>query len=629
MEKFSKHKIIYIGLLFLLGVFGRLLFVISNSNALSKRASAMVTTHLGQQGLVVGSSGVASLYISVMESDNDFCISSLTLKRSQKIYIERTFSSRDNCSISNLLRIHHAVKSQILEYEIISDIEFSRFQLFTIIFSGIFLASLSLGMLAFFKWYIKQRFNILTAASQAQLAAQVSHDIRSPLSALNMILSQLDILPEQSRVLVRSSVNRITDIANSLLNHNKKQSSDTNTSSTQLENTMLASLIDSLVSEKRIALREKANIQIEARLDKSYGLFSKIKPMEMKRLLSNAITNAAEAFDTNQGQIEVILDSNENNIILTVKDNGKGIPPHILAKLGSQGVTYGKDGTQSGSGLGVYHAKKTIESFEGKYEIQSSVGIGTSIVMTLKKETPPDWFVQKLSVKKGQTVVATDDDSSILEIWKQRLAGLIIENDINLVTCTSGTCLRDWMAKQPDAAKDAIYLMDYELLGQKQTGLDLIEELGLKNRAILVSSRYDEAPIKERCAKLGVKLIPKGMASLVPIELEKEKQKLDAVLIDDDTELIHSCWKFAAKDKNKNILCFADEEAFLTAVKDIDFLTPIYVDVNLKNGIRGQDVATRVHALGFTNINLATGYAADSVERPGFIQNVTGKDFPL
>ena len=45
--------------------------------------------------------------------------------------------------------------------------------------------------------------------------------------------------------------------------------------------------------------------------------------------------------------------------------------------------------------------------------------------MTLKEEVPPSWFVQKLSVTKDQTVVATDDDFSILEIWKQRLSELI------------------------------------------------------------------------------------------------------------------------------------------------------------------------------------------------------------
>ncbi len=460
----------------------------------------------------------------------------------------------------------------------------------------------------------------------SELAAQVSHDIRSPLSALNMILGQLDTLPEQSRILVRSSVNRISDIANSLLNHNKKTSSDSAFLNTQAENTMLSSLIESVVSEKRIEFRSRSKIEVQASLENSYGLFSMINPVEMKRLLSNAINNAAEAFDERGGLIEILLNTSAEKVILTVRDNGKGIPKAVLEKLGHQGVTHGKEGTHSGSGLGVYHAKRTIEHFGGHYEIQSTIGQGTAVKMTLKREIPPNWFVQKLHLREGQTIVALDDDNSVLEIWRQRL--LVLKSDINLVTCTSSECLKNWVSNNAGIVNRALYLIDYELLGQKKNGLDLVEELGLKNDTILVSSRYEEASIKERCIRMDVPMIPKGMASLVPIVLERKKLKLDCVLIDDDVELIHPSWKLAAETKKKNILCFADESSFLVTSTDLDFSTPIYVDVNLKHGVRGQDVASRIYKMGFTNVSLATGYA-DSIERARFLTSVVGKDFPL
>lgn len=471
---------------------------------------------------------------------------------------------------------------------------------------------------------IKLQETIQFQSAMANVASQVSHDIRSPLTALNMILSQTNAFPEQSRILVRQAVNRITDIANSLLYQNKKQT-QTSEDNNRLEFNMLSSLVDSLVSEKRIALRDKTNIHIEARLDKSYGLFSKINSIEMKRLVSNSINNSVEALGINIGLIEVILNSLNDQVILTIKDNGKGIPPEVLQKLGAKGITHGKEGTESGSGLGVYHAKQTIESFGGTYEIQSKVGAGTSVIITLKKEEPPTWFVQKLSFNEGQFVVATDDDNSILEIWRQRFENL----NLNLITCASGTCLKTWVEKNSEIAKFALYLVDYELLGQNQNGLDLIEELGLNVRAILVSSRYEEPKIKERCIKLGVKMIPKGMASLVPVEIEKPKPILDGVLIDDDIELSHMIWKMMAKEKNKNVLCFSDEESFLIEATDIANDTPIFIDVNLKNGVRGLEVAYKLNQMGFNNLNLATGYEASGVEHPDFIKNVTGKEFPL
>jgi hypothetical protein len=40
-------------------------------------------------------------------------------------------------------------------------------------------------------------------------------------------------------------------------------------------------------------------------------------------------------------------------------------------------------------------------------------------------------------------------------------------------------------------------------------------------QAILVTSRYEETRIRERCEKLGVRLIPKPMAGFVPIEIQR------------------------------------------------------------------------------------------------------------
>lgn len=86
--------------------------------------------------------------------------------------------------------------------------------------------------------------------------------------------------------------------------------------------------------------------------------------------LSNIINNAVEAFADSCGNVEVALLSIGDEVQLIVKDNGRGIPPEVLKKIGEKGVTHGKEGTTSGSGLGVYHARKTIESCDGVFEIK-------------------------------------------------------------------------------------------------------------------------------------------------------------------------------------------------------------------------------------------------------------------
>ena len=79
----------------------------------------------------------------------------------------------------------------------------------------------------------------------------------------------------------------------------------------------------------------------------------------------------------------------------------------------------------------------------------------------------------------------------------------------------------DWhAASEPGVLEKTLFLVDYELLGQNVTGLDLVEGLSIERRSVLVTSRFDEEGIRGRCDKIGLKLIPKGMAGLVPIYVQ-------------------------------------------------------------------------------------------------------------
>ena len=65
-------------------------------------------------------------------------------------------------------------------------------------------------------------------------------------------------------------------------------------------------------------------------------------------------------------------------IQIQVSDNGKGIPPEILPKLMQRGSTHGKRG---GSGLGLYHAKTTLQSWDGDLKIESKSGTTVSLIL--------------------------------------------------------------------------------------------------------------------------------------------------------------------------------------------------------------------------------------------------------
>lgn len=55
----------------------------------------------------------------------------------------------------------------------------------------------------------------------------------------------------------------------------------------------------------------------------------------------------------------------------------------------------------------------------------------------------------------------------------------------------------------------------------------------------------------------------------------------------------------------------------------------IYVDFSLGNGIKGTEFAREIYQLGFSEINLATGYDANAIQVPSFIFKVVSKEFPI
>ena len=65
---------------------------------------------------------------------------------------------------------------------------------------------------------------------------------------------------------------------------------------------------------------------------------------------------------------------------IIVSDNGKGIAGENLSKAGQRGFSFGK---ANGNGLGLSHARSFVEAAGGKLTIQSRVGLGTMVTLSL------------------------------------------------------------------------------------------------------------------------------------------------------------------------------------------------------------------------------------------------------
>jgi anti-sigma regulatory factor (Ser/Thr protein kinase) len=360
--------------------------------------------------------------------------------------------------------------------------------------------------------------------------------------------------------------------------------------------------------------RSKLGIQIEfVPTQGSHGLFANIQPTEFKRLLSNLINNSVEAMG-DHGKVEVRVSCSEDRseIKLAIQDNGKGIPSEVLERVGSRGYSFEKN---QGSGLGLFHARSSVEAWGGSLDIKSKLGSGTTVTLSIPTCAAPDWFQERLEIADATPVVVLDDDQSIHQIWKGRFeSALLPDQSVPLFHFSTPEQLANWVHDQPTPLlKQTTFLLDYEIIGENATGLDAIERLGLGRRSVLVTSRYEEPAIRQRCSKLRVKLLPKALAGFVPLTIKSPLPQPDAVLVDDDS-LVHSTWTLAARSLKKSFLGFKSREELLSQLASIAHTTPIYIDSNLGSSVKGEELILKLSQLGYQRLFLATGYDAHLFE---------------
>ena len=99
---------------------------------------------------------------------------------------------------------------------------------------------------------------------------------------------------------------------------------------------------------------------------------------ELRRAFINVLRNASQAMEEN-GTIDISTRSDTSMITVVIADRGPGIPEDLLQRVFEPSVSTKHDGM----GLGLTLVKKTVEDMGGTIRIESRVGHGTKVIMTL------------------------------------------------------------------------------------------------------------------------------------------------------------------------------------------------------------------------------------------------------
>jgi signal transduction histidine kinase len=134
--------------------------------------------------------------------------------------------------------------------------------------------------------------------------------------------------------------------------------------------------------ETLIPAADAKNIRINYSETKETEIFA--DPDMLKTVLRNLVSNAIK-FTNRGGTINISAEENPGIVIISVSDNGIGIPPENLTKLFDISEVLTTKGTASepGTGLGLLLCKEFVEKHRGKIWVESEVGKGSNFKFTL------------------------------------------------------------------------------------------------------------------------------------------------------------------------------------------------------------------------------------------------------
>ena len=209
----------------------------------------------------------------------------------------------------------------------------------------------------------------------------VSHDLRSPLTSIMGIISFIEEDSTEPETLghlkmIKDSINRLDRSVKSILSYSHNNRGGLEITAIPVQNS-INEIVYSLSS-----MSNAAGISFEVQIDEKRPFYSDC--LRFKTIIENLVSNAIKYHTKATGGrfLHIKGTSGKDYLELELQDNGIGISPANHQKI--FGMFYRISGEISGSGLGLYIVKETLEKLHGTILIDSEEGKGTKFTLKLK-----------------------------------------------------------------------------------------------------------------------------------------------------------------------------------------------------------------------------------------------------
>jgi signal transduction histidine kinase len=215
-----------------------------------------------------------------------------------------------------------------------------------------------------------------------RLFSIIAHDLRSPLSSLKGVLQLLDnefISKEEFKQLSKRLQENVDNVHGMLENLLLWSLSQMEGIKPNLKPFDLNFIIDETIQLFKEVSEQK---QIDLNVNTTIHLQAFGDEFQIRTILRNLLNNALKFTPTN-GQIRIKSSVKEHSISLKISDTGVGIRKEDLALIFSNPKLNMGTAGEKGTGFGLFLCKELIEKNGGSIEINSEVGKGTIIELSL------------------------------------------------------------------------------------------------------------------------------------------------------------------------------------------------------------------------------------------------------
>ncbi|MEL6478713.1 MAG: ATP-binding protein [Pseudomonadota bacterium] len=227
------------------------------------------------------------------------------------------------------------------------------------------------------------------SAQQRQFVSMVSHEFRTPLSIIDA--SARSLLKRRSRMSdadidlklekTRASVRRLIRLMESTLNASKLEARTISLNRTTIN---LGAMIQEIVDDLRLS---KSNVTIECDLAEAPDQIVADETL-LYSVIDNLISNAIK-YSPETPLVRISCGARDGLASISVTDNGVGIPPDEVERIGTRYFRASTSTGIAGTGIGLNLVRSVITLHGGKMSLTSELGVGSTFTVHLPLSTPP------------------------------------------------------------------------------------------------------------------------------------------------------------------------------------------------------------------------------------------------